>query len=78
MGKSKQCKEIEFSAGQVARWQNSNEFYRAFFKVLGVHGCTHREAFDLINDKYQDLIGKPRYSSFESFKQMKHRWSRKR
>lgn len=34
---------------------------------------TQREVFDMLNDRYEELSGEPRFSSFDSFRKCRDR-----
>jgi len=54
---------------------NSNGFFEHYFNVMLKECDTQKEAFDTLNEKYEDFFGEPRFSGgYNSFRWSVNNW----
>lgn len=51
----------------------TSDYFQRFFELLKT-SKTEAEAYEVLENEYQDRYGKMKYSSYGSFKVMKSRW----
>lgn len=64
--------KLEVQLKQMRTLASNQGFYNAYFKELKT-AATNHEAFNIVNEQYYNLFGRYRYSSYDTFRNVKNR-----
>ncbi|WP_196895832.1 hypothetical protein [Aureivirga marina] len=72
-----QILELQAEHELLKKLATAKGFYDEFFRIIKFHR-NYIEAFNYLNDKYFDLVGEYKYSSYNSFRTVRDRISKRK